>query len=89
MAPVLYPSLQRDRPSQGVLSIRGYMMLLIAAILLPMLTLVAIVAWEYGTAARHTIGHYVFPAIMGALAPAIPQSAVTESGMIDVFNVIG
>jgi hypothetical protein len=45
----------RDRPSQGVLSIRGYMMLLIAAIMLPMLTLVAIVAWEYGTAARHTI----------------------------------
>jgi hypothetical protein len=52
---MLYPSLQHDRPSQGVLSIRGYMMLLIAAILLPMLTLVAIVAWEYGTAARHTI----------------------------------
>ena len=55
MAPGFYPSLLRDRPSQGVLSIRGYMMLLIAAILLPMLTLVAIVAWEYGTAARHTI----------------------------------
>jgi hypothetical protein len=55
MAPVFYPSLQRDRSSQGVLSIRGYMMLLIAAILLPMLTLVAIVAWEYGTAARHTL----------------------------------
>ncbi len=55
MAPGFYPSLLRDRPSEGVLSIRGYMMLLIAAILLPMLTLVAIVAWEYGTAARHTI----------------------------------
>jgi hypothetical protein len=55
MSPVFYPSLQRERPSQGVLSIRGYMMLLIAAILLPMLALVAIVAWEYGTAARHTI----------------------------------
>ena len=55
MGPVFYPSLQSERPSQGVLSIRGYMMLLIAAILLPMLTLVAIVAWEYGTAARRTI----------------------------------
>jgi HAMP domain-containing protein len=55
MAPVFYQSMLRDRTSQGVLSIRGYMMLLIAAILLPMLTLVAIVAWEYGTAARHTI----------------------------------
>ena len=55
MAPVFYPSLQRERPSQGVLSIRGYMMLLIAAILLPMLALVAILAWQYGTAARHTI----------------------------------
>jgi hypothetical protein len=55
MAPVFYPSLQRERPADGVLSIRGYMMLLIAAVLLPMLTLVAIVAWEYGSAARHTI----------------------------------
>jgi hypothetical protein len=55
MAPVFYPSLQREQLSQGVLSIRGYMMLLIAAILLPMLTLVAIVAWEYGSAARRTI----------------------------------
>jgi len=55
MAPGFYPSLLRDRPSEGVLSIRGYMMLLIAAIMLPMLMLVAIVAWEYGTAARHTI----------------------------------
>ena len=55
MARGFYPSLLQDRPSEGVLSIRGYMMLLIAAILLPMLTLVAIVAWEYGTAARHTI----------------------------------
>ena len=45
--------------------------------------------WPHATAARHTIGHYVFPAIMGALAPAIPDRAVTESGMIDVFNVIG
>ena len=27
----------------------------LAAVLLPMLTLVAIVAWEYGSAARHTI----------------------------------
>jgi hypothetical protein len=55
MAPVFYPSLLRDRVPQSALSIRGYMMLLIAAIMLPMLTLVAIIAWDYGKAAQRTI----------------------------------
>jgi hypothetical protein len=55
MAPVFYPSLLKDRVPQSALSIRGYMMLLIAAIMLPMLTLVAIIAWDYGKAAQRTI----------------------------------
>ena len=54
MPPVFYPSLY-DRPQAGGLSLAGYMTLLIAAIMLPMLVLVAIVAWDYGTAARRTI----------------------------------
>jgi hypothetical protein len=54
MSPSYYPSLQ-DQPSHRGLSLNGYMMMLIAAILLPMLALVAIIAWDYGTAARRTI----------------------------------
>jgi hypothetical protein len=54
MAPVLYPSLHERRPG-GSLSLNGYMMLLIAAILLPMLTLVSIIAFDYGRAAQRTI----------------------------------
>ena len=34
--------------SAGGLSLNGYMMRLIAAIMLPMLILVAIIAWDYG-----------------------------------------
>jgi N-methylhydantoinase B len=46
-------------------------------------------AWPVATGARHTIGHYVFPLIMGALKDAVPDRVVTEMGMIDVFNVFG
>ncbi len=55
MTPVFYPPLQQNRSVGSALSIRGYMMLLIAAIMLPMLTLVAIIAWDYGKAAQRTI----------------------------------
>jgi hypothetical protein len=55
MAPGHYPSLHRAQSPDGVLSLRGYMLLLIAAIMLPMLILVAIVAWDYGRAAQRTI----------------------------------
>ncbi len=55
MALNYYPLLQQNRPLASALSIRGYMMLLIAAVMLPMLTLVAIVAWDYGKAAQRTI----------------------------------
>jgi hypothetical protein len=54
MRPVFYPALH-DRPAGGGLSLTGYMLLLIAAIMLPMLILVAIVARDYGSAARRTI----------------------------------
>jgi Cache domain len=49
-----YPSLE-ERPSSGGLSLGGHMMVLIGAILLPMLGLVAIIAWDYGQAVRRTI----------------------------------
>ncbi len=54
MPPVFYPSLY-DRPQEGGLSLAGYMTLLISVIMLPMLVLVTIIAWDYGTAARRTI----------------------------------
>ena len=54
MPPVFYPSLH-DEPRKGGFSLTGYMTLLIAVIMLPMLALVTIIAWDYGTAARRTI----------------------------------
>jgi hypothetical protein len=54
VAPIFYPSLH-DRPREGGFSLAGYMTLLIAVVMLPMLALVTIVAWDYGNAARRTI----------------------------------
>ncbi len=54
MPPVFYPPLH-DKTTGGGLSLAGYMLLLIAAIMLPMLILISIVAWDYGSAARRTI----------------------------------
>jgi HAMP domain-containing protein len=39
----------------GLFTIRSYLLLMIAAILLPMMVLVAILAWDYGAAGRRTI----------------------------------
>ncbi|SEP42655.1 HAMP domain-containing protein [Rhodospirillales bacterium URHD0017] len=39
----------------GLFTIRSYLMLMIAAIIVPMMTLVAILAWNYGAAGRRTI----------------------------------
>ncbi len=41
------------------------------------------------TGARHTIGHYVFPLIMGALRQVLPDRVMTEMGMLNCFNVFG
>jgi Cache domain len=54
MPPVFYPPLH-NKTTGGGLSLTGYMLLLIAAIMLPMLILIAIVAKDYGSAARRTI----------------------------------
>jgi hypothetical protein len=39
----------------GLFTIRSYLLLMIAAILLPMMVLVTILAWDYGAAGRRTI----------------------------------
>lgn len=41
--------------ADGLLTIRSYLLLLIAAVIVPMMVLVAILAWDYGTAGRRTI----------------------------------
>lgn len=41
------------------------------------------------TGARHTVGHYVFPLVMGALQDVLPDRVMTEMGMLNVFNVFG
>ena len=54
MRQTFYPALQDQSDGRG-LSLTGHMVLLIAAIMLPMLILIAIVARDYGSAARRTI----------------------------------
>lgn len=49
------PSFPRRHGPPRAFSIRSYLQVLIAAILLPMLVLVAYLAWHYGTASRRTI----------------------------------
>jgi len=39
----------------GLFTIRSYLLLMIAAIIIPMMALVAILAWDYGAAGRRTI----------------------------------
>ena len=41
--------------ADGLFTIRSYLLLLIAAVIVPMMALVAILAWDYGTAGRRTI----------------------------------
>jgi hypothetical protein len=49
------PASRRFRGSYGLVSIRGYLLLLIAAILVPMLVLAGVLAWHYANASRRTV----------------------------------
>jgi hypothetical protein len=42
-------------PASGFFTIRSYLLLMIGAIIVPMMLLVAILAWDYGAAGRRTI----------------------------------
>ncbi|MBV8392719.1 MAG: cache domain-containing protein [Alphaproteobacteria bacterium] len=55
MSSNVIPASRRFRPSYGLASIRGYLLLLIAAILVPMLILAGMLAWHYANASRRTI----------------------------------
>ncbi|MEA2739233.1 MAG: N-methylhydantoinase, partial [Acetobacteraceae bacterium] len=43
----------------------------------------------YATGGRHSVGHFVVPLLMGALAPALPERVVADVGMMDVFSFQG
>ncbi len=43
----------------------------------------------YPTGGRHTVGHFVTPLVMGALADALPDRVQADSGMITLMNVQG
>ncbi len=55
MSSNVIPATGRFRGSYGLVSIRGYLLLLIAAILVPMLVLAGVLAWHYASASRRTI----------------------------------
>ncbi len=57
MGPMIYvpESLPSAKPVSGLFTIRSYLLLMIAAIIVPMMLLVAILAWDYGAAGRRTI----------------------------------
>ena len=41
------------------------------------------------TGGRHSVGHFVVPLLMGALAPAIPDKVQADAAMMNVFSVQG
>jgi N-methylhydantoinase B len=43
----------------------------------------------YATGGRHSVGHFIVPLLMGALAPALPERVVADVGMMDVFSFQG
>ncbi len=43
----------------------------------------------HATGGRHSVGHFVVPLLMGALAPALPERVAADMAMMDVFSVQG
>jgi N-methylhydantoinase B len=43
----------------------------------------------YPTGGRHSVGHFIVPLMMGALAPALPDKVIADVGMMDVFSFQG
>ena len=41
------------------------------------------------TGGRHSVGHFVVPLLMGALAPALPDQVQADAAMMNVFSVQG
>jgi len=41
------------------------------------------------TGARHSVGHFIVPLLMGALAPALPDKVQADAAMMNVFSVQG
>ena len=41
------------------------------------------------TGGRHSVGHFVVPLLMGALAPALPDKVQADAAMMNIFSVQG
>lgn len=41
------------------------------------------------TGGRHSVGHFIVPLLMGALAPALPDKVQADAAMMNVFSVQG
>jgi N-methylhydantoinase B len=41
------------------------------------------------TGGRHSVGHFIVPLLMGALAPALPDRVQADAAMMNVFSVKG
>ena len=43
----------------------------------------------WATGGRHSVGHFVVPLLMGAMAPALPDRVQADAAMMNVFSVQG
>lgn len=74
------------RAIHGPVSIRSYLLLMIAAILVPMLALTALLAWQYATAARRTIEAERLD-VANNLTGLIDREIGTLAGLLSGFSV--
>jgi hypothetical protein len=72
------------RPVYGLDSIRSYLLLLIAAILVPMLILAGVLAWHYAAAARRTIEAERLD-VTSNITDILDREIGTLSGLLDGF----
>jgi hypothetical protein len=73
-----------SRPVYGLDSIRSYLLLLIAAILVPMLILAVVLAWHYAGAARRTIEAERLD-VTSNIVDILDREIGTLSGLLDGF----
>src|SRR5471030_1394322 len=73
-----------SRSAYGLDSIRAYLLLLIAAILVPMLILAGVLAWHYAAASRRTIEAERLD-VASNMTDIIDREVGTLSGLLDGF----
>src|SRR5476651_1196495 len=84
MSSEIYLRPRLSRSAYGLDSIRSYLLLLIAAILVPMLVLAVVLAWHYADAARHTIEAERLD-VTSNMTDLIDREIGTFSGLLNGF----